>query len=948
MKKIFYFAFLAISAFVIAGCSKEPAFQDDSDGTHTLTFNIEKFVDTKTAVIEGESAASYVWTDGDEEYFNVFENGVKATSVSVLFSEEADGGYKKATVKATFPDKDTTSYSYTATFAKSLSNSYNPHTISEQTPALNSFDPSADVLVSSEPIVLGDGVSSDENTEFLFVLKRVVSMNKMTLKGLKPGSIVQNVELSSDKNFAALYNVAKDSYTGEGMKLTMDYSSLNATVNEDGTFPVYFVSAPVENATFSVRVKTGDELYTRDDFKSKLTLAVGTFRRFGINLEGYGSDIPNETEYKLVEDNEKIVDGADYLIVAKGKGKAASAYNASKYYGVENVTVNDKVISISTEAVQVFTLEASSTEGEFFIKDSDGKYLMYSSGNTVEQSTSGYHWTVTKDGIATVDDPERKLQYNSSSPRFACYSSSQTAIELYVNEATLNLANPELSFNMSFVEVNWDERESFTAPVLNNPNGLTVTYSSTNPAVATVDPTTGEIAFVGNGETTITAKSARTGEFKAGEASYDLAVTGQVDFRSIAELNAKATSSDVMWDGCLENAVVSFVPDTKNAIIKDATGSVLVYINTDEGHGLKQGQTFSGYFSPIIKLYNGTAEIIDLDTAAFEGEETVVEPESHTLADLVGNLAKYQNAYVKVTDLFVTSVSGRNLSVMNGDNTYVVFVPNNCPIVAGDFITVTGTVAHYGDNDQIKVWSLDDIVKTGHELATPSIFFTQPSQGGSFTVEVDGSQITSGTAVKEGKTVTLTATVADGYTFNGWTVSGATVSGNTTSETFVVGTSDITISASIKSSSITYVVDVLNQSLTGITGTSYSDWSGKESNSEAVYAGNSAGGNASIQLRSNNNNSGVITTKSGGKVTKITVTWNSNTVSGRTLNIYGSNSAYTAASDLYDSSKQGTLLGTIVYGTSTELEIDGDYAYIGFRSNSGAMYLSEVEVTWSK
>ncbi len=144
------------------------------------------------------------------------------------------------------------------------------------------------------------------------------------------------------------------------------------------------------------------------------------------------------------------------------------------------------------------------------------------------------------------------------------------------------------------------------------------------------------------------------------------------------------------------------------------------------------------------------------------------------------------------------------------------------------------------------------------------------------------------------------------------------------------------------------VTDVLNRNFTGVTsGAGYSEWSGKTSNSDAVYAGNSAGGNDAIQLRSNNNNSGVVTTASGGKVTKIKVTWNSNTTSGRTITVYGKNTAYTAATDLYNSSTQGTSLGTIAYGSSTELTISGDYSFIGFRSASGALYLDEVQIEWT-
>ena len=51
---------------------------------------------------------------------------------------------------------------------------------------------------------------------------------------------------------------------------------------------------------------------------------------------------------------------------------------------------------------------------------------------------------------------------------------------------------------------------------------------------------------------------------------------------------------------------------------------------------------------------------------------------------------------------------------------------------------------------------------------------------------------------------------------------------------------------------------------------------------------------------------------------------------------------------MYDSSKQGTKLGSIVYGTSTELMVSDDYTFIGLRSNDGALYLSSISITWTK
>lgn len=144
------------------------------------------------------------------------------------------------------------------------------------------------------------------------------------------------------------------------------------------------------------------------------------------------------------------------------------------------------------------------------------------------------------------------------------------------------------------------------------------------------------------------------------------------------------------------------------------------------------------------------------------------------------------------------------------------------------------------------------------------------------------------------------------------------------------------------------VTDLLTRGFTGLNdGAGYTDWSGKQSNSDAVYAGNSAGGNNSIQLRSKNGTSGIITTSSGGYVTKITVTWQGDTQDGRTLDIYGKTTAYEYASDLYNDSKKGTLIGSIVKGTSTSAIITGDYPYVGLRSRSDAMYITEIDIEWS-
>ena len=198
---------------------------------------------------------------------------------------------------------------------------------------------------------------------------------------------------------------------------------------------------------------------------------------------------------------------------------------------------------------------------------------------------------------------------------------------------------------------------------------------------------------------------------------------------------------------------------------------------------------------------------------------------------------------------------------------------------------------------------------------------------------------------------TVTATYDDGTTKN--VTSKATVS---TPDMTTVGTKTVTVSfedqtvtydITVNEKTIVYpVTDVLTLSTTGVSGTSYADWSDKTVSSLAKYSGNSAGSYSSIQLRKTSP-SGIVTTVSGGYATKVTVTWESNTVAGRKLNVYGKSSAYSSPADLYSNDDAGTLIGTIVNGESTELVIPYDCKYIGLRSNEGAMYLSEIQIIWS-
>lgn len=275
----------------------------------------------------------------------------------------------------------------------------------------------------------------------------------------------------------------------------------------------------------------------------------------------------------------------------------------------------------------------------------------------------------------------------------------------------------------------------------------------------------------------------RTGhiDFTAGELKQTVTVTQKkgLAFETIAELNALATSTAAEVKGYFKNAIVSFVPAANTAIITDGTASIMYYKSS---HGLKQGQTFTGEVNVNVVLYNSLYSELTAMDATFTGDEAEVKPEVVTIADLTADYAKYQNAYVKAVDLLVTGVSGKNITVKEGEKTYVVYNnAGNATNNVGDVITAVGTVTKYSTTEEIKVWKNEDITVTtpgpaitatditdvaaaGVTNATTTVTLTN-NTGWTASVTPDGTVVTA--ASIDGSTITYTVAANTGSARNG-------------------------------------------------------------------------------------------------------------------------------------------------------------------------------------
>ena len=133
--------------------------------------------------------------------------------------------------------------------------------------------------------------------------------------------------------------------------------------------------------------------------------------------------------------------------------------------------------------------------------------------------------------------------------------------------------------------------------------------------------------------------------------------------------------------------------------------------------------------------------------------------------------------------------------------------------------------------------------------------------------------------------------------------------------------------------------DVLTADVMGLNSEGYKDRT--HGFGERQYISNAfQSDKGAIQLRSKNN-SGIICTQSNGNIRTVTISVESGT---NQVDVYGSATAYNAVSNLYDTAKKGTLLGSLK--ASGTITVEGDYPYVAIRSNKNTIYLNSIELVW--
>jgi hypothetical protein len=194
--------------------------------------------------------------------------------------------------------------------------------------------------------------------------------------------------------------------------------------------------------------------------------------------------------YVKVTSLEQLVAGQKYILVNEENSRAmgAIAGSSTTYGSYVGITITDGIIDIEgTDVVELTADEGGTyTYGPtwHFTYD-DGAYMFWNSGNSLSSISSdganllsGVKWVpaLTTDGVILKNngDISRILQYNASSPRFACYTSAQKPAVLYVQDASVTppvtVAAPTLPESQEF-------ENSLSVNIINNEEGADLMYA---------------------------------------------------------------------------------------------------------------------------------------------------------------------------------------------------------------------------------------------------------------------------------------------------------------------------------------------------------------------------------------------------------------------------------------------------------------------------------------
>lgn len=247
--------------------------------------------------------------------------------------------------------------------------------------------------------------------------------------------------------------------------------------------------------------------------------------------------------YKKISSIDELTDGK--YVIAYGEEYAMTNENASKFFTHTSISPIDNEI-ISPDASIIWEIATTANgksikNGNIYVgfngtKNTATAYSSFTAQNC--EFTFSYKENVFL--LNNVSSTDFRLQYNTSNPRFACYTGSQKDLTLYKLEET-GKTNPELAFTGITGDITKMLADGSYSSKATTKSDATIVYSSSNQEVATIDQQ-GTVTLLAGGTTVIKAEVAETATFNASFIEYTLKVTDPAALKTFVKVTNDAVT----------------------------------------------------------------------------------------------------------------------------------------------------------------------------------------------------------------------------------------------------------------------------------------------------------------------------------------------------------------------------------------------------------------------
>ena len=776
-KTIKSFMFVAAAAMGIVSCANEVSTNVDTNlVVRASVQELDNADEVKTYIGEaGGHANSIIW--GKDEFLKIAvvngENSVFATSTDDskdLFDGETEALFA-FDMKVGFDAPYTYCGIYPASVAVSNSNT-NPAAYKVDLPAVQkataaSYDPAAYVMVVKPQSF--EAVQTDLSASF----RRATALNCITLKNLADD--ITSVEITATgkdlvgrRYFNLTTGESGEVYSNQSDKIDVNYETALAKAAEK---KVWFTSWGVEIAsgeTLTVKASSATASYTRTiTAKAEgIKFTEGCLNTLGIDMAS--AVVEEIKDYS----GEYLIVSGEYLLTTFN-----SSANNYSYVKAEGPALNDfyKVSGIEN---YVWTVAKLADGSYSFCNKGTGKYLALTddanqahSADNADNKTARFNIKEESSVlyIYSCEYATRHLRYNSSSPRFAFYSSTTgsvaTLLAYVADERTPFDPVSGLTWDSTGKTVSWTATEGATNGYeYTLDNGTTVKAASTNSI---------DCSSWSNGDYSVKVRVVATDTKKTSEWSTACGFT--ISGGAAAKYYTKVTEALEDWSG--KYLIVSGTSAANGTINSKWLKCITVTVDPEKG---------------ILSDDSTNAVAVTIEPASTAGQYTIQFNGGNYLGttnsndgikvdDTPGNgfywTFSFADGLVKITN---TIAANRHLR-LNGDSGFRTYTgttgtqatlykldegpvakvisvavsgtPTKTTYKAGDEFETTGLIAKATFEDT----SVKDVTDDAEWTVTPS-----PLTTGTTSVSVKASYkgVTSSAYVVNGLTVTEPATLS--------------------------------------------------------------------------------------------------------------------------------------------------------------------------------------------